>query len=150
MCKITLYVQNYNLCVKLYTLFKIVYMCVKLELHNWCKLNAFLKLFVKLHILYNIKAVSFTYPLENFTLDWNFLHNQRLWWLWQISGMNWYQVSFNCNCNEFPRSDYRFQGKMVPDYNVTTTFQAFVGAKTSQHIWGINKPSLYGCSIMYY
>ena len=25
--------------------------------------------FVKLHILYNIKAVSFTYTLENFTLD---------------------------------------------------------------------------------
>ena len=27
------------------------------------------------------------YPLENFTLDWNFLHNQRLRWLWQIAGM---------------------------------------------------------------
>ena len=29
-------------------------------------------LFVKLHIVCNIKAVSFTYPLENFTLDWFF------------------------------------------------------------------------------
>ena len=27
---------------------------------------------MKLHILCNIKAVSFTYPLENFTLDWFF------------------------------------------------------------------------------
>ena len=27
------------------------------------------------------------YPLENFTLDWKLLHNQRLRWLWQISGM---------------------------------------------------------------
>ena len=25
--------------------------------------------------------------MENFTLDSNFLHNQRLWWLWQIWGM---------------------------------------------------------------
>ena len=29
-------------------------------------------LFVKLQILCNIKAVSFAYPLENFTLDWIF------------------------------------------------------------------------------
>ena len=29
-------------------------------------------LFVKLHIVCNIKAFSFTYPLENFTLDWFF------------------------------------------------------------------------------
>ena len=32
-------------------------------------------------------AVSFKYPLENFTLVWIFLHNQRLWWLWQIWSM---------------------------------------------------------------
>ena len=43
--------------------------------------------FVKLHTVSNIKAVSFTYPLENFTLDWFVLHNQRLWWLWQIWSM---------------------------------------------------------------
>ena len=43
--------------------------------------------FVKLHILCNSKTVSFTYPLENFTLDRIFLHNHRLWWLWQIWSM---------------------------------------------------------------
>ena len=63
-CKITHCVSHYTLCIKLHTL----------EV-------------VKLHILFNIKAVSFTYPLENFTLDWIFLHNQRLWWLWQIWSM---------------------------------------------------------------
>ena len=26
----------------------------------------------------------FHISIENFTLDWIFLHNQRLWWLWQI------------------------------------------------------------------
>ena len=36
----------------------------------------------------NIKAVSFMYPSKNFTLGWFFLHNQRLWWLWQIWSMH--------------------------------------------------------------
>ena len=27
------------------------------------------------------------YPVENFTLDSKLLHNQRLWWLWQIWGV---------------------------------------------------------------
>ena len=40
----------------------------------------------------NIKSVSFPSTLENFTLDWNFLHNQRLWWLWQIWGVVWCNI----------------------------------------------------------
>ena len=63
-------------------------MCLKL--HTLCQITHCVSnytLFVKLHILCNIKAVSFTYPLENFTLDWIILHNQRLWWLWQIWSM---------------------------------------------------------------
>ena len=31
---------------------------------------------------------------------------------------------------------------MVPEYNVTTTFKAFVGAISSQENYGINKPFL--------
>ena len=34
------------------------------------------------------------YPVENFTLDSKLLHNQRLWWLWQIWGMD----TCNINC----------------------------------------------------
>ena len=72
MCQTTHCVSNYTLCVKLHTL-ECVWNCT---------------LFVKPHILCNIKAVSYTYPLENFTLDWFILHNQRLWWLWQIWSMD--------------------------------------------------------------
>ena len=44
---------------------------------------------VRLHTLYKItlKALSFMYPVENFTLDSKLLRNQRLWWLWQIWGV---------------------------------------------------------------
>ena len=31
--------------------------------------------------------ISFTNPFGKFTLDWIFLHNHRLWWLWQRSGL---------------------------------------------------------------
>ena len=65
-------------------------------------------------------------------------------------GLKLHIIQVSCNCNEFPRSNFRFQGKMVPDYNVTTTFQAFVGARTSQQNYGINKPSSYGCSTVCY
>ena len=33
------------------------------------------------------KAVFFTFQLEYFTHGYILLHNQRLWWLWQISGV---------------------------------------------------------------
>ena len=39
-----------------------------------------------------------------------------------------------CRCNRF------FQGKLVPDYNVTKTFKAFVAARNAQEIYGVNVP----------
>ena len=36
--------------------------------------------------------------MENFTLDWIFLHNQRLWWLWQVWSMlltHWISPNFD-------------------------------------------------------
>ena len=62
-CRTTHIVENYTICLRLHTFF------------------------VKLHSLCNIKSVSFPSTLTNFTLDWIFLHNQQLWWLWQISGV---------------------------------------------------------------
>ena len=35
---------------------------------------------------------------------------------------------------------------MVPEYNVTKTLKAFVGARSSQQNFGMNKPSSDGCS----
>ena len=76
--------------------------------------------FVKLHIVCNIKAVSFTYPLENFTLDWFFLHNQRLWWLWQIWSMP-FPLFLSCiqwKCHRPPSSNcrtlLRYPGRLRP------------------------------------
>ena len=40
------------------------------------------------------------YPLENFTLDWNFLHNQRLRWLWQIAGIHICHICYRQGINE--------------------------------------------------
>ena len=39
------------------------------------------------------------YTKVNFTLNWTFLHNQRLWWLWQIWNMvRTCEVSFPTLC----------------------------------------------------
>ena len=39
--------------------------------------------------------------------------------------------------DESPRCNNCLQGKLVPDYNVTETFKANVGAKTAQNSYGI-------------
>ena len=55
----------------------------------------------------------------------------------------WYQVSCaQVHFNGTLRFNYCLQGEMVPEYNVTTTFKAFVGAISSQENYGINKPFL--------
>ena len=46
--------------------------CVKL--HTFCKTAHFVQ----------YQSSFFHISIGNFTLDWIFLHNQRLWWLWQI------------------------------------------------------------------
>ena len=77
-CKIKLCLKNIVIlhCVKLYTVFKITH-CV------WT-----CTLFVKLHIsCLQYQSSFFRVPIGKFYTWLIFLHNQRLWWLWQLSGM---------------------------------------------------------------
>ena len=37
-----------------------------------------------------------------------------------------------------PKCNNLFQGKLVPDYDVTKTFKAFIGARTAQQSYGIS------------
>ena len=46
--------------------------------------------------------------------------------------------SAQVHCIETTSCNFCFQEELVPEYNVTTTFKAFVGASSSQHNWGIN------------
>ena len=81
--------------------------CVNLQqnsvnYHVWKLWYMHIELLVKLHIVcgwnttpcarlqtqkITLKALSFMYPLGNFTLDSKLFHDQRLWWLWQIWGV---------------------------------------------------------------
>ena len=65
------------MCVKLHTVCKTTHFRICVKLHTFCKTAHFMQ----------YQSIFFHIPIGNFTLDWIFLHNQRLWWLWQIWSM---------------------------------------------------------------
>ena len=57
-----------------------------------CKIARCVKHYTMCNIAHSVKkitlkALSFMYPVENFTLDSKLLHNQRFWWFRQIRGV---------------------------------------------------------------
>ena len=65
------------MCVKLHTVYKTTHFRICVKLHTFCKTAHFVQ----------YQSSFFHISIGNFTLDWIFLHNQRLWWLWQIWSM---------------------------------------------------------------
>ena len=53
--------------------------------------------------------------------------------MYKAQGLHWGHF------DESPRCNNCLQGKLVPDYNVTETFKANVGAKTAQNSYGIRR-----------
>ena len=59
-----------------------------LSLHNLCKPNEELHPFCKTTDFVKHQSCFFRVPTGKFYTWLTFLHNQRLWWLWQISGVS--------------------------------------------------------------
>ena len=79
--RISLCVKNYTLCVKFHTVCKTTHFIICVYLHTLCKITHFVQ----------YQSSFFNISNEKFYTWLIFLHNQRLWWLWQI----WTMVSLN-------------------------------------------------------
>ena len=113
--KITHFVSNYTLCVKLHTVCKTTHFRICVKLHTFCKTAHFMQ----------YQSIFFHIPIGNFTLDWIFLHNQRLWWLWQIWSM--------------PHSDLMFEWSQVSKVTLCVPILKWLSASYHYHgLWSFN------------